>query len=1109
MRRILPLICLLGIQSGLAQSVLSSGTWYKVGITETGIYKVDLNTLTALGVSNSVDPRKIKIYGNGVQGILPQTNASERPEDLIENAIVVIGESDGSFDQNDYLLFYGIGPNKARWVETGFEYEKNIYADTAYYFLKVDGADGKRISAEESIEGTPTITVTTFDDFITFEEDETNIISSGRGWYGETLTTGESQTFNYLIEGLDSEIELYLSGVSQSSESATFNVLVDGNNIGTLAVGAVPDGPGTTYSIKALQEEETFVLPNSPSFSLDISFDGNAVGEIGFIDFYYLTFQRSLGLYSNETDFRWKENVGDLIRYDISSASAAEIWNVTDPTNITSQIFETVGATAVFQSQSSQIQEYVVHSGSDFPSPFIFGSVSNQNIRGGINFEGIIVVNPEFENEADQLAQFHRDHDGLNVQVVTTQEVYNEFSAGRQDVSAIRDYVRYVYQSGGVLKYLLLFGDCSYDYKDRVVNNSNLVPTYESRQSFHPIFSHSSDDYFGFMEDDEGEWVESNDGDHTLEIGVGRLPAKSQDEAQALVDKIIYYSTSPNTLGKWRGEMTYVADDGDGNIHARHVEDLSELIDTTYAQYNINKVLLDAFVQEASGSSEKSPQARSALKTRIKNGTFLVNYIGHGNERLWMEEEILTRSDIGQLTNRNKLPIFVTATCEFGRYDDPIRVSGAEELLLSEQGGGIALLTTSRPVFASTNFSLNQAFHENIFRKVNNQNLRLGDVIRLTKNEGLEGPVNRNFTLLGDPMMMPAYPKLDIVLDEIGNELDTLSALEQVTFTGEIQSNGALRSDFNGTLVVGVFDVKQSFKTNGQESNPYTYSLRSNALFRGEAVVEEGQFSFSFVVPKNISYQFQKGKMSLYAWDDTNNVDAGGSSRSFVIGGSNPEAETDNTPPELTAFMNDSSFKNGDLVGASPLLIADIEDENGITTTRSGVIQGITLTVSNQTFVLNDFYTAESSSFQRGTVVYPLQELEPGNYSAVLKVWDTYNNSSETTINFTVADEPILFVYNPIAYPNPVVESTLFTFEHDREDEDLYVSLLVHSSRGEIVSKRQLLLENSQRNVEIRWNAQTNSGEALKQGIYYARLIIQSQLDGATKEITQKLVIVN
>ncbi|MEO1256884.1 MAG: hypothetical protein AAFY41_18645, partial [Bacteroidota bacterium] len=327
--------------------------------------------------------------------------------------------------------------------------------------------------------------------------------------------------------------------------------------------------------------------------------------------------------------------------------------------------------------------------------------------------------------------------------------------------------------------------------------------------------------------------------------------------------------------------------------------------------------------------------------------------------------------------------------------------------------------------------------------------------------------------------------------------------------SGEISENGVLRSDFNGALTVSIFDVKETFLTKGQESSPYPYTLRSNALFRGEASVKEGKFSITFVVPKNISYQYQKGKISLYAWDDSQNIDAVGSSRDYLIGGTAKDPMLDNTPPLIRAYMNDSSFVNNGKVGNSPLFIAKVSDDNGITTSRSGVVEGITLTLQDETFNLNEFYISDLDDYTKGTVVYPLQNLKAGRYSAKLKVWDTYNNASETTIEFVVSDEPILFIYNPIAYPNPVTNETVFSFEHDREDEDLTVALLVYGPNGNIVSQIDYNINNSQRSIAIPWEATTNTGSTLRQGIYYSRLIVRSKLDGATKEITQKLVIVN
>ena len=1085
-------------------SVLSSGQWYKVGVTETGLYKIDRATLDALGVPLLVESGKIKLYGNGVRGALPQENALERPVDLLENPIFISGASDGSFDDSDYLLFYGIGPHKEVWSGDGFNFERNIYSDTSFYFLRIDGAEGKRVQSVDNPAGNATAIVSTFDDNIVYEDDQLNIISSGRRWLGKSLSNGETLTFNYFIKGLAGKFNGRILVVNQSPQESEFSISANSNTLSSISVGAIPSGPGTAYSRKGKEEVLNFSFLGNEELNFQITFRGSATGSRGSLDRFFLTFQRDLRLYGVETDFRSVLGTGELTEYRINNAQGTTIWNVTDAANVHEQAYDLNEGIASFKNQSEELQEYVVFSGSDFPSPFVFGEIPNQNLRGFTNFDGIIISPTAFLPEAGRLAQFHSLNDGLSVKVVTPEQVYNEFSSGRQDITAIRDYTKYVYENGGLLKYLLLFGDCSYDYKDRITPNTNFVPTYESRESFHPVFSYSSDDYYAFFEENEGYWDERLSGDHTMEIGVGRLPVKTIAEAAAVVDKIIYYSTSPNTLGKWRNELAYVADDGDNNLHTNDADSLSNLVDTTFTQYVISKLYLDAFEQESSGSKDLSPQTTAALKSQIKKGSFIINFLGHGNENLWTEEEILTKDDISALTNRNRLPVFVTATCEFGRYDDPLQVSGAEELLLLETGGGIALLTTSRPVFASTNFSLNKAFHENVF----NREARLGDIISITKNNGLEGRVNRNFTLLGDPMMRPAFPKLDIVLDEVGNGPDTLKALQRVTLSGEIWENGNIMNDFNGQMTIDVLDVEQEFETLGQESNPYTYSLRSNAIFRGEATVADGEFEFSFIVPKNISYQLERGKISLYAWDFGLSMDAAGSSRNFVVGGTFGNAIADNTPPTIKLYLNDESFENGGTVGSSALFIAQINDESGITTSKLGVVEGIVLEFESQKINLNEYYTASPDTFTEGRVVYPLADLAPGSYQATLKVWDTHNNSSASVIRFDVSSEPEIFTFNEIAYPNPATDRMTFYFEHDREDEDLNVRFKVYNAGGSIQYANNYLFRNSSREVEIKWNLSTNSGQPLNQGIYYYRLVIKSNFDGAAKEITEKIVLI-
>lgn len=1084
-------------------SVLSSGDWYKIAVTESGIYKIDRNTLDALGVPATVNPEEIRLFGNGVRGILPQENSMPRPSDLQENPILVSGDSDGSFDSDDYILFYAFGPHREVWDADGFDYGLNIYSDTAYYFLSVSGPPGKRIVAQESLTDDSAITIATFDDHIGFESDEVNIISSGRRWLGEILSGGERLSFDYFLEGLVGQVSCNMTVVNQSPQLATFEITNDRSAINSITVSSIPSGPGTTYSLKGEEETVSFTFSSSEDLALEILYEANTSDSRGYLDLFTLTFQRDLRLYGVETDFRTTSGVNEVIEYQIDNVSGATIWNVSNAENIYQQNYEIIDDKISFKSQSDEVEEFVIFSGSDFPSPFVMGTVKNQDIKDKINFDGLIVAAPAFLAEAERLAQFHLTHDGLLVQVVTPRQIYNEFSSGRQDITAIRDYARYMYENGGRLKYLLLFGDCSYDYKDRISFNTNLVPTYESRESFDPIFSYSSDDYFAFLDEDEGAWIESRSGDHTMEIGVGRLPARSVGEAEVMVDKIIYYATSPNTLGKWRNEITYVADDGDGNRHVDDAESLSILVDSSYAQYNINKLFLDAFEQESGASKDLSPQATAALKTRIKEGTFLINFLGHGNENLWTEEEIITKDEIAELTNRNKLPIFVTATCEFGRFDDPTQVSGAEELMLLETGGGIALLTTSRPVFASTNFTLNQAFHTGMYQGKK----RLGDIIKETKNNGLEGAVNRNFTLLGDPMMRPAFPELQIVLEDSNNELDTLSALETISISGEVRENDVTRTDFNGRLVARVYDEAQEFETRGQEDTPYTYELRSNVIFSGEATVQNGVFDFSFIVPKNISYQFERGKISVYAWDYDSNLDADGSSRDIVVGGTAVNVEADTEPPLIEMYLNDETFQNGGVVGNSPLLIARLSDQSGITTSSIGVVEGIVLEIGDQTINLNEFYTASPDSFQEGYVVYPLVDLETGKYDVSLKVWDTHNNSTTSSISFEVTDAPRIFIFNEVAYPNPAVDYMKFYFEHDREDEDLNVDFRVFNSKGEMLHLAEYLIRNANREVEIEWDLSTSSGQRLNQGVYYYQLLIKSNFDGAAKEIAKKLVL--
>jgi hypothetical protein len=774
---------------------------------------------------------------------------------------------------------------------------------------------------------------------------------------------------------------------------------------------------------------------------------------------------------------------------------------------------------ASFTATAGILKEYIAFTGRTFDPPLTIQRIPNQDLHS-LPVPQLLIITPAvFLEQARRLAAFRESHDGLQVAVVTPAQIYNEFSSGKQDITAIRDFIRYLYTQSTKLQYVLLLGDASYDYKNRVNGNTNFVPIYESRESLHPIFSYSSDDYYGFMDEDEGEWPENTQGDHTMDVAVGRLPVKSGQEAEAVVQKLIRYASNPETTGKWRNKICFVADDGDNNTHQLDADRLAQQISRSYPQYNINKVYLDAFPQNSNANRQTAPEVNKTISQAVEKGHLIVNYTGHGGEAGWAEEQILTVPQINSWKN-TCMPLLVTATCEFGRYDDPLKISGAEHALLNAQGGAIGLLTTTRPVFSNTNYALNNAFYSTVFEQKEGTWQRLGDIVRYTKNNSLSGSVNRNFALLGDPSMRLAYPQEQTVLTAVnGKDLatqlpDTLKALSLVTVEGQIQRAGSnlLQTDFNGVLQITVFDKANTVTTLGTErSSRMNFQLQQNILYEGKARVKEGLFRFSFVVPKDIDYRFDLGKISLYAKQEESLRDASGASL-LIVGGSIPQAPADLTPPVIRLFMNDTTFISGGITGSNTSLLASIFDESGINITRTGVGHAITATLWNEkdtTFILNDYYTAQTDTYQHGHIQYPFQNLKPGTYQLHLKAWDTHNNSGESSINFIVATSEKLVLHGLFNYPNPMSNSTAFAFDHNRAGEELDIQIEIVNSVGQLVKILHTRLVNSPEHIEeLKWDGMNEKGNKLDKGVYIYRVIVRSMADHSSAHQVNKLVII-
>jgi len=1107
-----------------SHSVLATGNWYKMSLGANGIYKIGYADLLKSGLNvATIDPRNIRIYGNG-GGMLPEANSMPRADDLIENSIMVIGEEDGRFDEGDCILFYGQSPD--RWTfnqkDLGFHHIKNLYSDRTCYFLTTDLGPGKRVTTEPSVTVPATNSFNRFDDFAFYEKDDINLIKSGKQWFDQQyfdVTTTRNYSFSFPNVDAASPVRIYANLAARSfSGSTSFAVLGNGQSLMNIVIP-----PTTDYYLDTFAHTGDGVgslNTANPVIEVKLVYSRHSQNAIGYLNYLELNAVRLLKMAGSQMNFRALNSVGKsrISEFTLTpNGQPITIWDVSHGGDVRQIETRLSGNDYIFRVPTDSLREFIAFDGSIYYSPDWIGKIPNQDLHGAEIADYLIVTHPAFIQEAEQLAAFHRQNSNLSVLVTTPDLIYNEFSSGVQDISAIRDFVRMMFnraEPGNEPKYLLLFGDGSYDYKNRVQNNTNIVPTFESIESLDPVESYVSDDFFVLLGQNEGQNASGS-----LDMGVGRFPVTNIQEAKEAVNKVFHYcSNSDSVKNDWRNLICLVADDQDqgGNLFIGYSEDLEDLIVQENSVYNFDKIYLDAYTQVSTPGGARYPEVNEAINKRVGKGALIVNYIGHGGEVGWSHERVLEVPDIRNWKNFDNLPVFVTATCEFTRFDDPERVSAGEWVFLNPRGGGIALFTTTRATYASTNQTLLENFYANTFKKIDGEYYKMGDLILLSKNPTGSGPSTRKFVLLGDPALEMTYPKLNVVTTSINSNTnvslpDTLQALSEVTIGGEVQNvDGERATGFNGTLFSTVYDKASEIFTKGQDgSPPVKFYLRNNPIYKGKVSIENGLFSFTFIVPKDIAIKYGIGRISYYARDPE--TDANGMDETIVVGGYNNEALIDENGPEVKLFMNDRKFISGGITNQNPVLIADVIDESGINTVGNGIGHDITAILDGKTtepYILNDYYVADLNTVKSGYISYPLSTLSDGTHQLSLKVWDVYNNSSEAGIEFVVVPSAEFALQHLLTYPNPFQDHTTFSFETNQSNTSMEVEIRIYNLYGGLLKTiRQTLYSNGYRVEPVTWNGTSDYGWKIDSGTYVYKLTLLLP-DGSTCHKTSKLVII-
>lgn len=1125
-----------------ASTPLAEGEFLRLAIPDDGVYRIDATLLNDAGLDpDTIDPRRLVLYGNGGH-MLPMDNAAPRPLGLKTAGLSWVGgSSDSSWAGGGAFLFFGQGPD-AWTFDTGsqrFSHQKHPYSDSAFYFLRLDAplnVPGARVPAPSSPVGVGDGQVVNAYTQCVFHESETHSPNrSGREWFGERFLPNEVRTIALATPyARDEPGRLVVRAAVKSLGTPSTLRVTAGDADLAITPSATSDFSTSNVANIASATWTGFVATGvdaGAGLVAEATLDASVSDAVAWLDYVTLEQPSDLRFGGNALQFAGVVDTaaGTWTTYELTADGGLSwVWDVTDPSAPQPMNVVPVDGEPSryrFDAMKDSLRTFCAYAGYGAQRPAVGGRVRNNNLHALDSADLVVLTVPAYWEEATDLAQIHAE-EGLRTAVVLQEDVFNAFSSGNPDPTAIKMMMQMLWDKAELAqdttlrpKYLQIFGDGTFVNRN-LPQNTPYVITYQSENSISPTGSYVSDDYFGFLGEQYGEGI----GDK-MAIGVGRIPCSSQQEAAQYLAKVQAYvqgaglaqdagnCADGDTLGRfgdWRNRIVFVADDMDGNggptekVHMTNSDEHAGKIRALHNDFEIEKIYLDAYPQLSTPGGERYPDAEDAIERSVARGALIVNYIGHGGERGWAHERVLDNATVQEWTNLAHMPLFMTATCELARFDDPEAETAGELTVMNPDGGAIAMLTTTRVVFSGSNQQLNRAFYDIVLEDTPQNPLRLGDIARVTKNDPqvANSSNKRNFSLLGDVALRLAYPEFEVKTSAVP---DTLRALDVVQVTGYVSdANGDTLTDFNGLVYPKVYDKMTTVTTlnNDAGPTPHVFEVYRNVLHKGVAEVANGTFAFSFSVPADIDQTFGPGRISFYATDGTR--DGHGHDESFVVGGFNPDAPVDMTPPTIALHLNDTNFVSGGLASPNPTLFARLSDASGINASGLGIghdIKAVLDGASDAAIVLNEFYTADLNTYVSGTVRYGLADLSPGLHTIEFVAWDVANNKGTASLDFVVAESLAAAIAEFTSFPNPANEEVTFRFEHNLACQFADIVIDVTDMQGRRVAELSTTMEASGfRSQPVTWDLRNGPlGGQVGPGFYVARM----RLTTAAGEVVQ------